>query len=217
MLKSCAGLLAALCILSGCAAPPQPAGTHSAATQSAIKPGTDSGPAQPDANYRTIFVPPQAGSLLGGGSVRVPIDVKGNDETALVSTINRLDAAAGDKTERPFVITSVARATGVNERELQAQHDLLQLRFGELCAINAIARGNSDKVHEIAVLKSKGRTWTQLANANGLSISTVVQTTRNASELTATAYTNSAERAKGGTEKLKSIGVHPQNAPAPGN
>jgi hypothetical protein len=193
MLKSCAGLLAALCLLSG------------------------SGSAQADDNYTTIFVPPPAGSLLGGGSVRVPKVVKGNDETSLVSTINTLDAAAGDKTERPMVITSVARATGVNERELQAQHDILQIRFGELCAINAIARGNSDKVHEIAVLRSKGSTWTQLANANGLSIATVVKTTQNANELTVTAYNNSAERAKGGQHKLQKMGVISQNAPAAGN
>ena len=62
------------------------------------------------------------------------------------------------------MVAAVSRATGVSERELQAQQDSLRLRFGELCAINAIARGDSGKVQGIAPLKSKGKTWTQLAN-----------------------------------------------------
>ena len=57
------------------------------------------------------------------------------------------------------MVTSISRATGVSERELQAQQDLLRLQFGQLCAINAIARGDSNKVGQIASLKSKGKPW----------------------------------------------------------
>ena len=63
------------------------------------------------------------------------------------------------KRERPFAVTSISRVTGVSERELQAQQDLLRVQFGQLCAINAIARGDSNKVGQIASLKSKGKTW----------------------------------------------------------
>ncbi len=158
-----------------------------------------------------MFVPPPTGSLLGGGSVRVAKKkITGNDENALLGSINHLNAAAGTRDERPYVVSAISKATGVSERELQAQQDVLQLRFGELCAINAIARGNSNKVQEIATLKARGRTWTQLANSNGLSIAAVVQTTRNADEMTVASYSNAMERAKGGQQKLNQMGVHPQ-------
>ena len=148
MHKSCVGLLAALCIVSG---------SSSAET-----------------NSESVYVPPPVGSHLGGGYASVPKkEITGNDEAALLHAIRKLDAAANTKAERSHVVTAVSRSTGVSERELQAQQDILQLRFGELCAVNAIARGDSNKVQEIATLKAKGRTWTQIANANGLSIATV--------------------------------------------
>jgi len=171
--------------------------------------------AQDSGNSRTIYVPPPVGSLLGGGYVRVPTETRGSDESALVGMINKLNAAGGEKRERQFVIEAVSRSTGVSQRELQAQQDLLRLRFGDLCAINAIARGNSDKVQQIATLRSKGTSWTQLAKANGVNIATVVQTTRNADQLTVKSFSNSVDRAKGGPDKLRSMGVHPQPNVAP--
>src|SRR6187551_70013 len=140
--------------------------------------------AEDQGNYRTIYVPPPVGSHLGGGYVRVPIEKQGNDESALLGMITKLNAAGSEKRERQFVLEAVSRSTGVSQRELQAQQDILRLRFGDLCAINAIARGNSDKVQQIATLRSKRSTWTQLAKANGVNIAMVVQTTRNADQLT---------------------------------
>jgi hypothetical protein len=171
--------------------------------------------AQDPGNYRTVYVPPPVGSHLGGGYVRVPIEIQGNDESALLGMITKLNAAGGEKRERQFVIEAVARSTGVSQRELQAQQDILRLRFGDLCAINAIARGNSDKVQQIATLRSKGSTWTQLAKANGVNIAMVGQTTRNADQLTVSSFSNSVDRAKGGPNKLRSMGVHPQPNVAP--
>ncbi len=146
--------------------------------------------------------------MLGGGVVRVPKQtIAGTDENALLGNIRHLNAAAGTTAERPFVVSAISRVTGVTERELQAQQDILQLRFGELCAINTIAGGNSGKVREIASLRSKGRSWTDLARANGLSIATVVKTAQNANELTVTSYSNAMDRKKGGEAKMKAIGV----------
>lgn len=207
MLKSLIGVLSALCLIVGCAAPQQAARPQAAAGQSAAVGTVDSAPAGNDADYETIFVPPPVGSMLGGGSVRVAKNYSGNDEKALLGNIRRLNAAAGTRDERPFVVSAVSRVTGVSERELQAQQDRLQLRFGDLCAINAIARGNTNKVQEIASLKSRGRSWTDLARANGLSIATVVQMARNADELTINSYSNSAERTKGSQRKLQDAGV----------
>jgi hypothetical protein len=218
MSKSLFVYLSILSLLAGCAAPPQPAQRQASAGQSATAAAVNASPAQNDDDYETIFVPPPVGSLLGGGSVRVPKkSISGSDEAALLGHIRRLNAAAGTQVERAYVVAAVSRATGVSERELQAQQDVLRLRFGELCAINAIARGNSNKVGEIASLKSKGKTWTDLAKSNGVNIATVVQTARNASEMTASQYSNYVDRANGRDDKLKNIGVKIQPNVSQGN
>jgi uncharacterized protein YerC len=220
MSKSLFAYLSVLSLLVGCAATPQPAQRQPAATTgpSATVADVNTAPAANDDAYDTVFVPPPVGSLLGGGSVRVPKRaVTGTDETALLTHIRRLNAAAGAKEERPYVVAAVSKATGVSARELQAQQDVLRLRFGELCAINAIARGNSKKVGEIAALKSKGKTWTDLAKSNGVNIATVVQMARNASEMTANQYSNYAERAWGGQAKWKDLGVKIQPNVSQGN
>jgi len=213
MLKSLLALLPTLYLVAGCAAPQPTAAPQAAAGNSAPAATVNSASTADDQEYETVFVPPPVGSLLGGGSVRVPKTYSGSDEQALVGNIRRLNAAAGAQAERPFVVSAVSRATGVSERDLQAQQDRLRLRFGELCAINTIARGNTAKVQEIADLKSKGRSWTDLAKANGLSIANVAQVARNANDMTVAAFTNSAERKKGGDRKLQDMGVRPQVRP----
>ncbi len=208
MLKRFIGSLSSLCLLASCAAPPQAANPQASAAPAASTGTVDTASTDNDDDYETVFVPPPVGSLLGGGSVRVAKKkITGTDEKALVGNINRLNAAAGTTGERPFVVSAVSRATGVTERELQAQQDLLRLRFGELCAINAIARGNSNKVQEIASLRAKGRSWTDLAQSNGVNVATVVKVAQNANALTVSSYTNSKERAKGGQRKLEEMGV----------
>ena len=203
-------LLFAIASIGGCAAPPQPAGTQSAATQSAT---TQPAATQPTQNERTVWVPPPVGSLLGGGYVRVASDIGSNDEPGLVSAINALNAAAGSKQERQFVVSAVARVSGLSERQVQTQQDQMQLRFGELLAFNTIARNHESKVRELANLKAKGKTWSELAQTNAINIATVAQTVRNANDLAAGSFTNSAERAKGGQRKLQDMGVHPQVQP----
>ncbi len=215
MLKSVLGFVSTLCLAVGCAAPQPVAKSQAAAGQSATVASVDNASAASEQEYDTVFVPPPVGSLLGGGSVRVPKKYAGTDEKAVSGHIRALNAAAGSQVERPFVVSAVSRATGVSEQALQAQQDSLRLRFGELCAINAIAHGNTSKVREIAGLRSQGKSWTDLAKANGLSVVTVAQVTRNASELTESTFSNSAERTKGGQRKMQEMGV--RNGPRPGN
>jgi len=210
MFKSMLGLSSAVCLLAGCGTTPQSTGTHpSARGQSAASVAVNSAPTQNDQGYKSVYVAPQTGSLLGGGYVRVANEVVGNDENALLGSINQLNAAAGTKGELPFLVTSISRVTGVNERELQAQQDLLRLQFGQLCAINAIAHGDSNKMGQILSLKAKGKTWTELATSSGVSIASVAQTTHNANTLTVTEYSNAADRANGGPDKIKSLASHP--------
>ncbi|MGI8890122.1 MAG: hypothetical protein ACR2G0_04980 [Chthoniobacterales bacterium] len=213
MIKLLVALIACLLLWSSCAAPPRTGGPPgSVASSSSNAAATvDTTSTEDEDDYETIFVPPPAGSLLGGGSVRVPRrTIAGSDEKALLGNIRRLNAAAGSPRERPFVISSVSRVTGVSEQELQRQQDRMQLRFGELCAINAIARGKRARISEIASLRANGQTWTSLARANGISIATVAQTARSASEMTANAFTNYAERQKSGDRKYHELNVYPQ-------
>lgn len=213
MSKSVLGLALIVCLAGGCAAPQPVANSQSAAVQSTAVASVDTASPADAQEYDTVYVPPPVGSLLGGGSVRVAKKYVGVDEQALNGNIRNLNAAAGSKDERPFVVSAVARATGVSEQALHAQQDSLRLRFGELCAINVIARGNTSKVREIAGLRSQGRSWTDLAKANGLSVATVTQVTRNASELTASSFSNSAERRKGGKRKLYELGIRDKVRP----
>jgi len=85
---------------------------------------------------------------------------------------------------------------------------------------SARARGDSGKVQEIVNGRSKGRTWTDLARANGVQIATVVRTAQNANDLTVASFSNAMERRKGGQDKMKAIGVktfpRPQTGPGGG-
>ena len=214
--KHLIGYLSIAALLAGCSAQTQTAQNRASGGAVATTASATTAPADDDSQYETMFVPPPVGSHLGGGVVRVAKrQISGNDEKALVGNINRLNAAAGTESERPYVVAAVSKVTGVTPHELQAQQDVLQLRFGELCAINAIARGDSNKVQEIATLRAKGRSWTELAQSHGTSIATVVKVAQNANEMTINSYTNSAERAKGGQNKLKENGIklHPNGRP----
>lgn len=212
MKKSLVPVSLAISLLGGCAVSSQPNATSSAGTTQST---TATASTQPSGNERSVWVPPPAGSLLGGGFVRIANDTGGNDEPGLVSAINFLNASAGSKVERQYVVSAVARVSGLSERQVQAQQDQLQLRFGELLAFNTIARNHEAKVRELASLKATGKTWTELAKANATSIAAVAQTVRNAQDITASSYTNAAERAKGGQRKLQEMGVRP-HAPPPG-
>ena len=197
--------------LGGCAAPPQPAGTQSAAA--AQSGGAPRVAAQSTGNERTVWTPPPVGSLLGGGYVRVASDVGTNDEPGLISAINTLNAAAGSKQERPFVVSAVARVSGLSEAQVQRQQDQMQVRFGELLAFNTIARNHEPKVRELAGLKARGKTWKELTQTNAISIATVAKTVRNANDLAAGSFSSNAERESGGERKLHDLGVRPQVRP----
>ena|GEM_PF-5431716 len=214
MPKSNIALFALSCLIASCAAPPQNAGpVASAGSTTAVSRVDVQSNQNDDSAYESIYVPPQTGTLLGGGYVRVPKRITGTDERALLGNITVLNAAAGSKDERPFVVAAVSRVTGVSPNQLQAQQDRLRLRFGELCAINAIAHGDYGKVSEIAALRAKGHSWTNVAQSNGVSLAAVVETTRNASNLTRDTFTNAAERRKGGQDKMRDIGIRPQVRP----
>src|SRR3954470_7824943 len=105
-------------LLAGCTATQQPAQRQPAATTgpAANVADVNTAPAASDQDYETVFVPPPVGSLLGGGSMRVPKRVvSGTGEASLLTHIRRLNAAAGTKEERPYVVAAVSKVTGVSQ------------------------------------------------------------------------------------------------------
>src|SRR5215831_20150798 len=117
MNKQLVGYLSIIGLLAGCSAQTQTAQKGTTSGAAATTASVNTAPADSDADYETMFVPPPVGSHLGGGVVRVARkQYTGSDENALLGNINRLNAAAGSKDERPFVVEAVSRATGVTPR-----------------------------------------------------------------------------------------------------
>jgi hypothetical protein len=212
LLGACASLLAS------CAAP-QSSTVGAASQSSAVAPVQQSAASsavnRPSAPARTVWVAPPTGSLLGGGYVRVADNenITGTDESALVARIQALDAAAGSDAERPFVARAVAIQTGISERDLVTQQLAMGLRYGELLAVNCIARQGGRPPAEIAAQKAKGKSWSELAASNRLSMASVVQSARNASVWAQQAYLARTNR-KSGVQMMRDLGVH--DVPKPG-
>src|SRR5262249_20776528 len=98
--KHLIGYLSVIALLAGCSAQTQTAQTRTTGGAAATTASVNKAPADSDADYETMFVPPPVGSHLGGGVVRVAKrQITGNDENALVGNINRLNAAAGTEAE----------------------------------------------------------------------------------------------------------------------
>jgi hypothetical protein len=196
-------------LLTSCAGPQlreitvsQPAGSSGVPSAAAAAP-------QPAVTGHTVWVSPPTGSLLGGGFVRVTdTEISGLDETALKARIEAINAAAGSPVERPYVARAVAQQTGVSERDLAAQQITMRLRYGELLAINCIARQGGRAPREIAALKAKGMTWSELATANHINIAMVVQSAHNVSQFAEQAYLSSTKRKSGLRMMHDDLGVH---------
>ncbi len=154
------------------------------AGQPRIKSADSGAASESQTHVRTVWVPPPTGSLLGGGYFPVPAEVSGEGEEALLAAIRQLNATAGRKQDRPYVVTAIARSTGVSAEELQMQQQLFGMQFGDLCAVNAIAQGKRPVAQRIAALKSH-QSWTEIARSYGLTISHLIQTARSAGEITA--------------------------------
>jgi hypothetical protein len=173
---------------------------HPDATASASS-ASQSSSSGPDAGYRTVWVAPPVGSLLGGGFVPVADNAHTSGEAALLGTIKTFNA------------TGEFRSSGASQRALQFQQDQLQLRFGELCTINTIARDSHGKNHGIATFQSRNRAETELAKNNSVSTPDAVQTPGDANQTTENSNSNNGLRPTGAQDRLKSLRARPRVAP----
>jgi len=207
MLKSLFGLLSASALLAGCAATPQSAGTQSSSSAPAAT--VSSRPAE---QRQALWVDPPTGSHVGGGFVRTGHSGGGNDEQGLVSAIDSINRAETSQRERPFAISAVSVVTGIREDQLLAQQHQTNLRLGELLALNTIAQNRTAKVQELAGLRSRGRSWSDISRANGVNVAIVAQKVRRANDLAVESYLGGLEK-PGAPNIIRGLGVAPQGHP----
>lgn len=207
MLKTFFGLLPVGCLLVSCAESPQ---TTSTSTSASVR--VASVPNQPTNRRHAVWVDAPTGSHIGSGFVRTGAGLTSNDEPGLISAINSLNAAAASQRERPFAISAVSVVSGLSESQLLSQEKQTRLSLGELLAFNAIARNRAPKVLELSALKSQGKSWTDIAQANSVSIASVAQVARRASDLTAESYMKGLDQ-PGAPNIIRGLGVAPQGRP----
>jgi len=157
-------------------------------------------------------VDPPTGSHVGGGFVRTGGNAGSDDERGLISAIDSINRAATSQREQPYAISAVAFVNGVSESQLLAQQHQTQLRLGELLALRTIARNQPSKVQELASLKSQGKRWSDLAQANGMTVATVAKVVRRANDLTVESYLGNLEK-PGAPNIIRGLVVAPQGRP----
>jgi hypothetical protein len=194
-------------LLASCAADPQSAGTQ---TTTATSVATAS--SQPVEHRQSVWVDPPTGSHVGGGFVRTGGNAGSDDEPGLISAIDSINRAATSQREQPYAISAVAFVNGVSESQLLAQQHQTQLRLGELLALRTIARNKPSKVKELASLKSQGKRWADLAQANGMTVAMVAKVVRRANDLTVESYLGNLEK-PGAPNIIRGLGVAPQGRP----
>jgi hypothetical protein len=192
MSKLVVALLSVTFFLAGCAESPQSTGTQSSATASVAAVRT-----QPAASKRSVWVEPPTGSHIGGGFARNSGNTGSNDEPGLASAIKSINAAESSPREQSYALAAVSVVSGVSQAELVRQQNQTQLRLGELFAFNTIARNREAKVHELVGLRSQGKSWTDIAQANGTNIAAVAKIVRRGDDLTVQFYLKSTQ---GGTD-----------------
>jgi hypothetical protein len=188
MSKLVVGLLSLTFFLAGCAESPPSTGTQSNAAASVAAVRT-----QPAAANRSVWVEPLTGSHIGGGFARSSGNTGSNDESGLISAITSINQANAHQREQPFVLAAVSQVSGLSQRQVLTLQNQTRLPLGDLLAFNTIARNRESKVHELAALKSNGKSWAALAGANAMNIATVAQTVRTANDLAIRSYLSASE------------------------
>lgn len=213
MSKLVVALLSVTFFLAGCAESPQSTGTQSRAAASVAAVQT-----QPAASPRSVWVEPPTGSHIGGGFARSSGNTGRNDEPGLASAIKSINAAESSPRERSYALAAVSVVSGVSQAELLRQQNQTKLRLGELFAFNTIARNREAKVHELVSLRSQGKSWTDIAQANGTNIAAVAKIVRRGDDLTVQSYLKDTQGGTDTADQLHDFGRSqqrvPQQAPA---
>ncbi|MGH8095591.1 MAG: hypothetical protein ACREIF_19340 [Chthoniobacterales bacterium] len=158
---------------------------------------------------RALWVEPPTGSHIGGGFVNRGGNTGSNDEPGLANAITAINSAESSQQERSYALAAVSVVSGVSQAQLLKQQNQMRLRLGELLAFNTIARNHQPKVQELVNLRSQGKSWTNLAQANGMNIATVAKIARRANELTVDSYLKGSQEGTATADQLHDFGRAP--------
>ena len=133
---------------------------------------------------RSVYIPPSAGSHLGGGYAdagddrpasksSVATDAAVNN-TGLGKAIAQLDAESTTAVEGwALIAAAVANQTGVPVRTLRAQREATKLTYGELLVANSLTTGTGKSFNEVVAIHRQGRSWSQMAKDFHISVDSI--------------------------------------------
>ena len=102
--------------------------------------------------------------LLAGTAIRA------DDATDLEKLIAKLNTDAQKSGGEKEVLDKISESTHVPVTVLAAQKKRTNLSYGEIYAINSIARGAGRSFDNIAGLKAEGKTWRQIVRDSRVSM-----------------------------------------------
>jgi hypothetical protein len=154
--------------------------------QSQTKPSTGSKP-------RTVWIPPPAGSLLGGGYAEAGDDRPASKSTAATSAavndpalgkaVAELDAQSTTAVEGwALIAAAVAHQTGVPVRTLRAQQAVTKLTYGELLVANSLTSGTGKSFKDVVAIHAGGKSWAQIAKQFRIQVDSITARARAASD-----------------------------------
>jgi hypothetical protein len=142
---------------------------------------------------RTVYVPPQTGSLLGGGYVDagdsdtapatapkpVPVLKKPAFRTALANFDSQATTVVNG---HALMIPAVAWQTKVPADTIKKQRAATKLTYGELLVANSLASGSGRSFNEIVALQATTNSWEQVARQLGVNIDSVTARLKSAAD-----------------------------------
>ncbi len=146
--------------------------------------------AQDTPKRRTIWVPPPAGSLIGGGYVDagdVPnrsdsiAQHRRGENSVLAAAMSLLDRQTGTIVEGYSLVSSaVAWQTKVPVAKIKRQQKTTGLPFSDLLVANSLAEGSGKNFAEILAMHSKAGVWTPLIKQLRVSMDSIIARTKTA-------------------------------------
>jgi hypothetical protein len=88
----------------------------------------------------------------------------------ITQTIARINADANKPGGPEQVLKSISASTHVPVATLEKEKAKSGMNYGDLYAAHAIANACGKSFADISALKTKGQTWDQIADANGVSL-----------------------------------------------
>lgn len=165
---------------------------------------------------RTVWVPPPAGSLLGGGFTDAgdapPPSSRPGGTTAfqaepppLRTALERLNAKSAAMAGRtPLLPVAVSRQASVSVETLKRQRASTSLTYAELLVANSLAVGSKNSFDTVVAMRAKSRAWGDVARQLHVSLNSLISRAQ-AAEKSIVATENAGQRRR--NENLSDSGA----------